>query len=258
MAFSLDKIFSLRNRGILLDFGVFAAGGLMMGGLSFRLNALTQRAKGGDLQAQIIMVLYVSAVCILPGVGAAVKYLFGKHRAPSEYREQWSGKFLPLMKFALFGQFIAFAIFLLANSFMRNEMGPNPDANHTLAGLLEFLFVLSFVFALADLVFVYLYFSVADPAVALRSGTRSIINAFGDLVILLNMLLYQAFWGVLMADLTRDYTGVFERLFMLFFTAMVIYLPPRLFFLAEDGHRPITWAFILLANLPLILRIFFS
>jgi hypothetical protein len=61
-----------------------------------------------------------------------------------------------------------------------------------------------------------------------------------------------------MRDLTHDYQEVFERVFILVFSAALIYLPPRIFYLSEDAHRPLTWFFILPANLPLTLRIFFT
>jgi hypothetical protein len=35
----------------------------------------------------------------------------------------------------------------------------------------------------------------------------------------------------------------------------LIYLPPRLFYLAEDGNSPVVWLTMLLANSPVLLRI---
>jgi hypothetical protein len=69
------------------------------------------------------------------------------------------------------------------------------------------------------------------------------------------MIGYQAFWGLLMHDLTSDYDSIIGRLAMFIFSALLIYFPPRLFYLAEDGKRPVVWLTMLLANLPVILRI---
>jgi hypothetical protein len=61
----------------------------------------------------------------------------------------------------------------------------------------------------------------------------------------------------LMNDLTNDYSSIVSRLSMFIFSALLIYFPPRLFYLAEDGNRPVVWLTMLLANLPVILRIVF-
>jgi hypothetical protein len=82
-------------------------------------------------------------------------------------------------------------------------------------------------------------------------------ESFGDLCLFLNMMGYQAFWGLLMADLLYDYPTIGGRLSMFAFAAVLIYFPPRLFYLAEDGKRPVVWLTMLLANSPMLLRILF-
>jgi hypothetical protein len=52
--------------------------------------------------------------------------------------------------------------------------------------------------------------------------------------------------------------GVLEfggRLFFLCFIALLVYFPPRMFYLAEDINHPRTWMTMLLANSPVILRV---
>jgi hypothetical protein len=53
----------------------------------------------------------------------------------------------------------------------------------------------------------------------------------------------------------EDFAG---RAFFLLFVALLIYLPPRVFYLAEDIYRPTAWATIVLANSPVILRVLFG
>jgi hypothetical protein len=48
------------------------------------------------------------------------------------------------------------------------------------------------------------------------------------------------------------------RLFFLSFIVMLIYFPPRMFYLAEDIDKPRTWLTMLLANSPVILRVLFG
>ena len=45
---------------------------------------------------------------------------------------------------------------------------------------------------------------------------------------------------------------------MLCFLALLLYFPPRMFYLAEDIGRPRTWATILIANSPVIARMVFG
>jgi hypothetical protein len=72
------------------------------------------------------------------------------------------------------------------------------------------------------------------------------------------MILFQAFWNLLaFADLGRP-SSVLEfcaRFFILCFLALLIYFPPRMFYLAEDINRPRTWLTMLLANSPVIVRV---
>jgi hypothetical protein len=61
-----------------------------------------------------------------------------------------------------------------------------------------------------------------------------------------------------MTDLPNDYPTIAGRLWTFAFAAVLIYFPPRLFYLAEDGKRPVVWLTMLLANSPVLLRIFLS
>ncbi len=51
-----------------------------------------------------------------------------------------------------------------------------------------------------------------------------------------------------------DASGALSNLF-LSFIALLIYFPPRMFYLAEDIHRRRTWVTMLLANSPVIVRV---
>ena len=90
----------------------------------------------------------------------------------------------------------------------------------------------------------------------LLSGfTRGLVEFIADICLFANMILFQIFWGIFMADLTQDWGGLLERVLALAITSLLLYFPPRLIYLAEDGHRPIAWLTMLLANTPIIIRI---
>ena len=74
----------------------------------------------------------------------------------------------------------------------------------------------------------------------------------------MNMVIFQVAWNMLTFAGLGGPSGPAEfvgRLFFLSFLALLIYFPPRMFYLAEDIHRPRTWLTMLLANSPVIIRI---
>ena len=80
----------------------------------------------------------------------------------------------------------------------------------------------------------------------------------GDICFFLNMLLFQCAWNLLTLVPFGRVAGVFEflgRLFFLSFLALLVYFPPRMFYLAEDINRKRTWLTMFLANSPVIFKI---
>jgi hypothetical protein len=71
------------------------------------------------------------------------------------------------------------------------------------------------------------------------------------------MLLFQLIWNLLSLAGVGPPSGVGDavaRLLVLVFLALLLYFPPRMFYLAEDAGRGRTWLMILLANAPVIAR----
>ena len=120
-----------------------------------------------------------------------------------------------------------------------------------------------FVFALCvtQTVLVYRYFVPPRraPEAAFWRGRTS--ELAGDACIFVNMMLFQVVWNIVVSDfpfMEVTHAGhLAGNAFFLIFFAMLIYFPPRIFYLAEDIHRPATWITMLLANAPGIHRAFF-
>ena len=104
---------------------------------------------------------------------------------------------------------------------------------------------------------VYRYFSPPKnpPRSAfLRTPASDLI---GDACLFLNMLLFQLIWNLFSFAGLGAPSGVVDavlRLLLLMFLALLLYFPPRMFYLAEDIGKPRTWVMILLANAPVIYR----
>jgi hypothetical protein len=193
---------------------------------------------------------------ILPAAGAVLKrWSFHQHRnAPTlETVETSIGGclFNPIFYFCL-NLVISSAIFASLGEFIFGHRAFNSAAVFvpTIFGILLLTIVQTFL--------IYRYFSPPKkpPKWDFLRTRRS--EALGDVCLFLNMILFQVFWNMLTFAGLGHPSGVVEflgRLFFLCFIALLIYFPPRMFYLAEDINRRRTWLTMLLANSPVIVRV---
>jgi hypothetical protein len=123
------------------------------------------------------------------------------------------------------------------------------------------LVILGFIFTCVQTYLIYRYFwpPKKAPTSAFLLSPRS--ELLGDICLFLNMILFQIVWNTLTFAGLGPPSSFLEfagRLFVLCFIALLIYFPPRMFYLAEDINRPRTWLTMLLANSPVILRVLFG
>lgn len=250
-----SAIFTPRNRGILLDVVVFLVNAILMTFLSRSLADLIRQANT-NVTAHLVIVLYCVGLVFLQPLGAILKRWRAHLRRPDIDHVPLGRLFLP-------GCFLAQLLFLIAASgnlvdLVLGKGREGETANYF--GLSPWLFTTLFLgipaFAIANTFIVYFYFQPPKRKPMLNFLNSPKAELLGDGCLLLNIIGYQAFWGLLMTDLPNDYSSIAGRLFMFGFSALVIYFPPRLFFLAEDWQRPVVWLTMLLANSPVIVRIF--
>jgi len=140
--------------------------------------------------------------------------------------------------------------------------GPDVGVAFALAG---------FVWSIISVGFVYRYFVTPKKTPRWTFLTTPAAEHLGDAFIYLNVIGFQILWGSVTASgpfrelvtgtpLGRpgSLTDVLGRLVLTAVCAVLLYLPARIFYLAEDEHRGLTAATMLLANLPLILKIAFA
>lgn len=75
------------------------------------------------------------------------------------------------------------------------------------------------------------------------------------------MLLFQLIWNALSFSGIGAPSGLAEllgRLLVFAFLALLLYFPPRMFYLADDIRRPLTWLTMVLANAPAVWRLVFG
>ena len=239
------------DRGLLLDGVVLAANLLVMPALTRAFIEVGRRAER-DPGAAWVLFAGTVALFVLAPTGAVLKrwHYHQGHARPDPLDAHALGGclFNPIFYFCLVAViFSAIAAFLTQELLGRREPGPG--------------FVLSILGGLALIIthtwLVYRYFS--PPARPPRSAfLRSPASAYlGDACLFLNMMLFQVLWNALSFVGIGPPGGPVEavlRLLLLCFLALLLYFPPRMFYLAEDIGRPRTWLFILAANAPVIAR----
>lgn len=253
----IRKLFAHANRGILLDVIVFLVNIVLMTILSRQLRNLFHEANSSDALAQAAVAVFCIELVLLQPIGAILKRRRA-HLRKSDLHQ------VPVGCLILPAYFLSQLVFLIGAGGQLVDLvfGKNSDASSgAYFGLPPGVFALLFLgipaLAAANTFILWFYFQPPKHQ-AFSSWLESPQSeTLADLLLFLNMIGYQAFWGLLMADLPHDYPTISGRLSMFGFAALLIYIPPRIFYLAEDGKRPVVWATMLLANSPVLLRILF-
>ena len=247
----LDK----SNRGLLLDLVVLGVNLLGVTLLQGFFLGVVRRGAADDPAAMMILFGCSVALFVLAPLGASLKRWHYHRRLGAEKAAGFSDGvggclFNPIFYFCLVA-----VIFATVNAFIMQRVFGNREPSGA-------VFVPSILVGLGLIILhtflVYRYFSPPKhpPRSAfLRSPASEII---GDACLFLNMLLFQLIWNLLSFAGVGPPGGVGDalaRLLVLGFLALLLYFPPRMFYLAEDAGKARTWVMILLANAPVIWRV---
>jgi hypothetical protein len=261
MAAPLKNIFTQNNRGILLDVVVFVLQLILLRLLTRYFIELIHRASAAEAFAQIALGLFFFGTFILPVAGAVLKRWHFHQR--TRWRKQMSAPLGDGLAGCLFHPIIYFVVSFclsLAAGIILCEQVFGEDFNARASIFLSLVFGV-LALSIGQTILVYRYFAKPKkaPSGAFWRNPRS--ELLGDICIYLNMILFQIMWGLLTSGPAGRVAGFEDfagRLFFLCFFALLLYFPPRIFYLAEDIHRPAAWGTILLANAPTLLRVLFG
>jgi len=225
---------------------------VLMNFLTKAFVSLVRQAATGERLAKLSLGFFFAGLFIFPAAGAVLRrWEFNQHagkRGP-ESGPASGCLFHPVWYFSL-----SLCIYVAAGSIFIEQLY-GPEFNNA-SFFLAFVFS-SLVLCGVQTFLVFRYFS-APRKPPRFSFLRSRASAkLGDLFIFLNMILFQILWNVFSETPFRRISGLEElggRLFLLGFVALLLYFPPRIFYLASDINRPATWGTILLANSPIIVR----
>jgi hypothetical protein len=255
------NILARTNRGMLFDIVIFVANIFLFRILAKSFLDIVNDASAGDALAQLGLMGLALGVCLLPGTGAVLKRWHFHQRLKAEGKSIAAHQ--TMLSGCLFNPLFYFVLNLLITAvvitFILGLLKPSRENEE---GIFVTSCFLGVGFAAFQTYLVYHYFSTPKRAPKiefLREDSRS--EGLGDVCILLNMILFQIAWNVLPIVLpprpanVSVFAEILFRLVVFGLATMLIYFPPRIFYLREDINRPRAWLTIGLANLPLITRL---
>ncbi len=256
--YDLAKLFAKTNRGLLLDIFVFVLNIFLMRFLTGLFLGVFEEVNAENPLAQLVVGLTLSAMWLLPAAGAVLK------RWHFHQRLEFMGEKVETQETklagCLFNPIFYFCLNLVLTSAILATLGQFLFGRHGINSGAVFvpLVVIGLILTFIQTYLIYRYFIPPKKPPQSKFLLTPQSEALGDICLFVNMILFQVFWNMLtFAGLGHptnllDFAG---RLFFLCFIALLIYFPPRMFYLAEDINRPRTWITMLLANSPVIIRI---
>jgi len=249
-------IFAEENRGLLLDIVVFFLNLILMQRLTAYAVEVFRFANDGDQLAQFALLSGCVAMWVLPAAGAVLKRWHFHQRLKDEGRTIDLDSKLG----CLFNPIFYFCLNLVLVSAIVSGVGQFLFGRRLLENGAIFLPMIfgGLFLTIVQTYLIYRYFSPPQKPPKYEFLMQHQSELLGDVFIFVNMVLFQIVWNLLsFAGLGRP-SGFVEfigRFFFLSFLALLIYFPPRMFYLAEDANRRLTWLTMLVANSPVIVRV---
>lgn len=247
------SLLAKHNRGLLLDLVVLVLNLFLMRRLTGMFIDLFRLADQDNKPAKLLLMGTSVAMWVLPAAGAVLRrWGHNKRRKADAEDSTLSG--------CLFNPIIYFCLNLVVMSVIIAGVGTAIVGNKRMDD--GAVFVPTIFLGLGLTIFqtylIFQYFSPPKKPPRWKFLMTPESETLGDICLFLNMILFQAGWNLLTFSPLGRPSGIEEflgRLFFLCFIALLIYFPPRMFYLAEDIHRRRTWFTMLLANLPVIVRV---
>jgi hypothetical protein len=255
-----------RYRGIVFDLTVFAVSLIVGRALVALAHGVVQAAAREDVHAKVAVGLFFALLVLIQPLGPILKRWRFHQRAAFDI-ESGAGCLVFWFMFVYLAMMFGLcttAVIVLGDAFSHGDAG----ANENVAMALLFA---GMAWSILSVGFVYRYFVTPKKRPRWTFLTTPAAEHLGDAFIFLNAIGFQILWGSVTASglfreaVTRtplgtpgSVTDVLGRLAVIAICAVVLYLPARIFYLAEDKHLALTGATVVLANLPLILRVAFA
>jgi hypothetical protein len=243
---------------LLLDILVFLFNLFLMRFLTGLFIGVFKEVSAENPLAQLALGLTFVGMWILPAAGAVLKRWHFHQRLKAQGKKVESEE--TALAGCLFNPIFYFCLNLLLTSAVFASLGQflfGPRGTDNVAVFVPFIFIGMFL-TIIQTYLIYRYFIPPKKPPKLQFLLTPQSEALGDVCLFVNMILFQVFWNMLTFAGLPHPSGLGEfvgRLFVLCFLALLIYFPPRMFYLAEDIQRRRTWLTMLLANSPVIIRV---
>jgi hypothetical protein len=242
-----ERFLEPRNRALLLDVIVFFVNLILLTVLARIFAGVTQDAMT-NMQSKSAVFVFFLGLCLLSPVGAILKRRGAHERNPELSADAVGWLWLPY--------FLSQLMFWIFAGMMYVELLEqiDGDASASTRLFLPLFIGIPLASGFNTLVFFFYFLKPKrEPVFKFLQWPRA--ESLGDTFLFVNLIGYQVLWLHLMSELLKDHKGLFDRLFTFAFTAALIYIPPRLFYLVENRERPRVWWTMLLSNSPIILRL---
>jgi hypothetical protein len=258
------NIFARRNRGILLDVVVFLLNLILLRVVTSLALNLAHQAEENTI-AKLAVGLYFAGLFLLQPLGPILK----RWSFHQEARFAVDSNAGCLLFWFMFPYIVIMLCISGAASIVLSEVIFERGSDWANVGI---AFILGgFVFSFVNAGIAYRYFLKPKKEPKWKFLMTPQAEVLGDVFMFLNVICFQILWGCITAsELFWEsmnttvhgkspglITSTVLRLFAVGALALLVYFPPRIFYLAIDRRRKITWLTMLLANLPLILGVVF-
>lgn len=267
------QLFAYRNRGLLLDIAVFLCQLLLLRVLT-NLSLSFVRQAQQSVFAKFAIGIFLILLFLLQPLGPILKRWSFHQQFPTFEKDTGAltSLFLSLYKFFYIA---AMAIMIyLAYSYFSEALQSNSDATPISAEALEKLVVaLAIVFPIISGVLVFRYFSKPEREAFWKFLMTPQAGLLGDFCMFVNVICFQILFSVYFSSphfwsalhkisrlASSQLEGLSGRVYLATIAALIVYLPPRIFYLVAPAslkRRLLVSLSMLLANLPLIFSIVF-
>lgn len=249
------NILAKQNRGLLLDVFVFVLNIFLMQRLTRSFIDLFSLVSAEEPLAQVALSLFCVGMYVLPVAGSILLRWHFHQRLKQE------GKTLDETPIGcLFNPIFYFCLNIVIMSAIISGFGLVLIGDRLMDDGSIFLPLIfgGMFLTIVQTYLIFRYFSEPKKPPRVEFLRRPESEMLGDVCVFTNMVLFQVAWNLLTFAPFGRPSGPAEfigRLFFLCFIALLVYFPPRMFYLAEDIDRGRTWLMMLLANSPVIVRL---
>ena len=261
------KILAHKNRGILVDVVVFLFNLTLMRVLINLCRNIVNEAQT-DVPAKLGVGLFFAGLFLLQPVGPILKR-WSFHQRYESFELGNLGVAGCLLFWEMFLYIMIMLIVCGAAVIILSEVVFERGSKWSEVGVP--ILLAGFVLCFVNAVIIFRYFLRPKKEPRWKFLTTPQAEVLGDTSMFLNIIFFQILWGNITASASfweslnptshgqhPGFIGrTFFRFFVVGFLALLVYFPPRIFYLVTDQHRKITWLTMLLANVPLIVGIVF-